>query len=1195
MRFSEDNVLAAHINGEHGENICKAIGSFSDSRWPKHCNSCNKAFGSNMSVHHSTGRCRNQTAKPKSNRTRIRNKTFRADTLGSLEIEPAVVECDFANKSVGFFQNLIKDFMYGMKTLYHGNSKMYGNLMAMILRKYNLGDGSKVAAFAALEILPGLVKKLELGGGRVSQILKSFLEAECPVSAILQRAMKERSSRKEFIPKEMSVDDKLKCVEREVKLGDCSKAFRFLSSVDAPYSKPLDDDVQRELLKSLNPIANEYDNLPEVGGEVVPFQLTKEMLTKGMKRLKKTTYAVSGLSDRILRHVLTNNQPLIEELLKFFNEVLKGNIDNDVTQIWSMCRAILIPKAGKLDEWRPICIGDTLYRFLAKVVCASVSPGLAAELVPFQLAIGLKGGAEMGAILAKLAHDTLEYALVSLDVNNAFNSMRRRHMWYGILRYCPNLLPFFKAIYGGRSQLRNSNGDVLCYNETGIRQGDPLALLFYCLGLQEFLHQIDGKVRQICQHESSATFAFADDINIAVPKKHADKIFKVVVDLLNEAGITVNDSKSIVAFAGSGKNFKALGNPIGDDEYVEAFIEERCQKWEGSLKYMSRLRKHTAFKLLHFCANQQPSYLAKVMNWSNVVAMLRKFDDAVDQTIASIAGLPHLPESASKIRGLPQRLSGLGLYKHGDVRGELQSIKAHVKTKAFCIDTDFKHKLEWLSNSSEYVWKASTIEIHLESGTKPIIPKTVTDEFSGKETNLCVPSGKPLNPKVEVNSSNLWPGVEFLLRAERQLWGKLFGTFFVRRQFVEAANFRSFAYDGSSRWLQKCWGLTNSQFQDILRYRMCLSPYKDEFTNRISCKSCKFGYPLLRQYTHPLGCSANAKSTQMKHDSVVSCVTNFLRGVVGNDYDVITDRDLCKISYLDDNGMERDIIADIVIKKKVNSVEFQPILLDVSIADPANPSSINAGSLFTQGAAVEKRDKEKREKYQNALGTNPETFEIVPLCFESTGFPSPANHLFFKTVSERFAGGTNIGISKLLTSIAAKLQLYNARQFEDARYHRLATSALDHRSEGDESESGSLNVLWDAVVECSTSSGSEVENQASSSHRAKKKSKRSSKARVANAAFEADYSTEFEAVAECSTSSGSEVENQGSSSRRTKETRKRSSKAPVSLGVIDAHQSTVVVNLDEASLTPNRQSKSTGVGPRPYNFRSPCPRRLWNE
>lgn len=69
--------------------------------------------------------------------------------------------------------------------------------------------------------------------------------------------------------------------------------------------------------------------------------------------------------------------------------------------------------------------------------------------------------------------------LLKLDFSNAFNLMHRNHVAVCISKEAPQLLPFFVMSYENDSFL--TFGDDALFSSEGFQQGDPLAVLGFCV------------------------------------------------------------------------------------------------------------------------------------------------------------------------------------------------------------------------------------------------------------------------------------------------------------------------------------------------------------------------------------------------------------------------------------------------------------------------------------------------------------------------------------------------------------------------------------------------------------------------------------------------------------------------------------------------------------------------------------------
>ena len=79
---------------------------------------------------------------------------------------------------------------------------------------------------------------------------------------------------------------------------------------------------------------------------------------------------------------------------------------------------------------RPIAVGCTLRRLVAKIACSLVRDDMTEFLTPRQLGFGVPNGAEAAVHAARCFLSTMssDQALVKLDFANAFNSVFRDRM-----------------------------------------------------------------------------------------------------------------------------------------------------------------------------------------------------------------------------------------------------------------------------------------------------------------------------------------------------------------------------------------------------------------------------------------------------------------------------------------------------------------------------------------------------------------------------------------------------------------------------------------------------------------------------------------------------------------------------------------------------------------------------------------------
>ena len=144
--------------------------------------------------------------------------------------------------------------------------------------------------------------------------------------------------------------------------------------------------------------------------------------------------------------------------------------------------ASLVALKKKSGGVRPITVGFTLHRLVAKIAGRMVVDDMAELLSPRQLGYGMRGGAEAAVHATRryLMNLLSGHAQLKLDVKNAFNTVWRDEMLEAVQELAPDIYPLVHSAYSSSSPL--SCGDKIIQLAKGVcSKGTLWAPFFFAL------------------------------------------------------------------------------------------------------------------------------------------------------------------------------------------------------------------------------------------------------------------------------------------------------------------------------------------------------------------------------------------------------------------------------------------------------------------------------------------------------------------------------------------------------------------------------------------------------------------------------------------------------------------------------------------------------------------------------------------
>ena len=184
---------------------------------------------------------------------------------------------------------------------------------------------------------------------------------------------------------------------------------------------------------------------------------------------------------------------MIQALTSFTNHILNGNVSLSVQPV--LFGATLIALRKREGGLRPIAVGQTLRRMVAKCVSQHAMHTLGADLAPQQLGCGVPLGGKAAAHAARqfLNNMSPSHLLLKLDFKNAFNCLRRDKMLAAVKGSAPELFKFILSAYVNPSALYC--GDQVIMSSEGVQQGDPLGPLLFCLTIQLLVLKLSSEFK----------------------------------------------------------------------------------------------------------------------------------------------------------------------------------------------------------------------------------------------------------------------------------------------------------------------------------------------------------------------------------------------------------------------------------------------------------------------------------------------------------------------------------------------------------------------------------------------------------------------------------------------------------------------------------------------------------------------------
>ena len=539
-------------------------------------------------------------------------------------------------------------------------------LLTQILQRIVASPNNKTAWRELLHFGPVILAKPKRGGTKrnLSNIINSRVAAwdkdEVPI--VQDQTGDLKTSRKSSENSRLAA-----AVSSKLEAGNFRAAVRIVTSSDTIAK--VDQDTL-EALRTKHPAPAKDQRIPHDPGDNPRFralQVSKDDIVGALRTFPLgSTGGPDGITPQHIRDLMSGatDDNLQEALVDFVNLTLAGAFDEEVNSIIFGGRLIALAK--KDGGIRPINVGYTLRRLVAKCANSHVIKKRSQDLQPLQLGVGISGGAEAAVHAMRRLLRSLPpgHVVVKLDFSNAFNTVRRDLILDMIAANIPEIYCLVHAAFQCDPILSFGQYEIL--SREGAQQGDPLGSLEFCEALHPLLLKLQSTVK----------IGFMDDVTLSGDLLTVESDIKTIVESSSETGLCLNMSKCEIImddftqidaspifrdFIKVEKDeMTLLGAPVLNGKAQDIAIQHRIDDLSRASERLTHLHAHDALTILkNSLAMPKLLYLLRTSECSNN-PLLSQFDDNLRAGLSRILNV-NLNDDQWLQASLPVGDGGLGI------------------------------------------------------------------------------------------------------------------------------------------------------------------------------------------------------------------------------------------------------------------------------------------------------------------------------------------------------------------------------------------------------------------------------------------------------------------------------------------------------------------------------------------------------
>jgi hypothetical protein len=788
---------------------------------------------------------------------------------------------------------------------------------------------------------PTLIRLLEsIGTENEAQITEQFFN--------LPNTIFNRTTKPTSFSNDKNDEDIIQRAIKIVNSGNISKGMKFVENSIEGIQPVMDIGINQQII-NLHPASTVGNEIPSVSDIGITIGITEnliseEILQSVLKKFNKNSAnAFSAWTYELVALSIQIDNSLLQLFLNLFNIIASGTIG--MRDFWNLTRIIGIPKDATGVKLRPIAISEVFTRITEKCLERITYSKVKDVLEPLQFGVRVSCGTEIIIHAMQMFYERMENdeALLSIDCNNAFNSIFRKSILNSIDQYCPNLRNWFLWSYNINSKLYDSNGVFVCFSQEGVKQGGPLSSLLFALCISDALKEAKEA------YPNCNILSFLDDIFVFGKSDEVQHVFNLMNISLGKLGLTINTQKcnllskpnnpfSFNDIAINHEKLNVLGSIIGASYSIKEFAEECSNQSLGVKEILKKFPAREGFLLLKYSINNRIRHLGRTIKLDNISETNINFDKDVENILRHYIHLDTYDGDISIIRHLPTSMGGLGLSS--------------------------------MFITSPYAYQASISFVlrYLEQYL-PSFFNLINSCDTARTFRVDNPSSQ--SELMKTKNQSLYD--EFLSNISNENTKALFMGF-------TGKHISAWMYSGLTD--NDHYRLTNEDFIENIRLRLlvpCFIYNKPQICPLDECRCNIANNPF-----HALTCKGNANWRTGRHNLVRDDLFEVLK--------------LCKpgalilkeqsVGVLSDGTCRR---TDIVIQ---DGTKFEHV--DVTIYCPTSESAIAYGSSRRNLATAELAEKNKIKTY--VAVSNNVSNALIPFSIESTGSLGRSAWKFIKSI-----------------------------------------------------------------------------------------------------------------------------------------------------------------------------------------------------